>query len=170
MTSEHINQIQIQCLNTHKLFWGTFKCLLEWALGSHLGAVAGYLLAMLFGRYYAECIEPRFFTSFEEIEKLATLPYQIACWGGIVGAIIGIITVIYISRKLFTERILQHWERGIEDVSRIAEYVGVSAKQVELVLKNYGITEGQKSNETKKPANLLMFQSQKEKTILSEVA
>ncbi len=107
---------------------------LECLFGLYLGAVAGWCGGWCTGNVYQNTCNSGTFTSFEEIRLWCNLPHTFGQYGTILGAAIGVICVIFISRRIKRNRILELYRNGTTRPCDLAKFTGISRQKVESIL------------------------------------
>lgn len=109
---------------------------LECLFGLHLGAIAGWCGGWFMGSGYQNTCNSVALSSFEEIQNWYFLPHTFGQYGAIAGALIGTLAVIFISKRIKRNRILDLYQKGVTRPYDLAKFTGLSRQRVEWILSH----------------------------------
>jgi hypothetical protein len=94
---------------------------LEHLLGMLGGALAGLLAGRFIGRIYASHIEPLHFEDLHELAEWTLIPDAFARYGAAVGAVVGLLVVVLLHRRLLEREALTHAGTGVADTQGVLQ-------------------------------------------------
>lgn len=107
---------------------------LESLFGLTAGAAAGWGGGWCVGQAYQNACNAGHLSTFEATRAWYYLPETFAGYGLLIGAGIGLVAVIFISRRMKRNRVLELHQKGITRPYDLAKLTGLSRRQVETIL------------------------------------